>query len=299
MGADIELRNPYVKDELKWWGKWYCETTNIDGFRLDAVKHMNPEFVIEWLEYLKSEFKKDFFTIAEYWSPDANILKEYIDKLEGRSQLMDVPLHGNFYQASIRKADFDIRKLFDETLTMLVPERSITFAGNHDTQPLQTLESKVKSWFQPHAYAIILLRLQGMPCIFYPDFYGAKYADKDQTVELKKVQHLEKFLTIRKDYAYGDQKDYFEQEGMIGWTRLGDHEHPRSGLAVVVSNTADGSIRMEMGEKHKRSRFVDVTGNNDEVIETDEAGFGDFFVKAGKVGVYIDEQLALQTGLNR
>jgi len=45
MGADIEFRNESVREELKQWGKWYVETTGVDGFRIDAVKHMSPAFV--------------------------------------------------------------------------------------------------------------------------------------------------------------------------------------------------------------------------------------------------------------
>ena len=40
MGADIDFNNPEVVEELKRWGKWYLETTNVDAFRLDAVKHI-------------------------------------------------------------------------------------------------------------------------------------------------------------------------------------------------------------------------------------------------------------------
>src|SRR5690606_19606121 len=35
MGSDIEFRNPHVMEELKWWGRWYVETTGIDGFRFE------------------------------------------------------------------------------------------------------------------------------------------------------------------------------------------------------------------------------------------------------------------------
>ena len=37
MGEDIDLNNVDVVTELTNWGKWYLETTNVDGFRLDAV----------------------------------------------------------------------------------------------------------------------------------------------------------------------------------------------------------------------------------------------------------------------
>jgi alpha-amylase len=56
---------------------------------------------------------------------------------------------------------------------------SVTLVDNHDTQPLQDLEAPVEPWFKPIAYALILLREEGYPCVFYPDLYGAHYIDKD------------------------------------------------------------------------------------------------------------------------
>ena len=32
LGADIEFRNPNVTAELKYWGKWYIETTGVRQF---------------------------------------------------------------------------------------------------------------------------------------------------------------------------------------------------------------------------------------------------------------------------
>jgi alpha-amylase len=40
MYADLDMDSPYVVEELKRWGKWYLEETGVDGFRLDAIKHI-------------------------------------------------------------------------------------------------------------------------------------------------------------------------------------------------------------------------------------------------------------------
>lgn len=47
MYNDIEHRNPHVREELNYWGKWYHETVGFEGVRLDAVKHQSPEFYKE------------------------------------------------------------------------------------------------------------------------------------------------------------------------------------------------------------------------------------------------------------
>ena len=49
------------------------------------------------------------------------------------------------------------------------PFHAVTLVANHDTQPLQALEAPVEPWFKPLAYALILLRENGVPSVFYPD----------------------------------------------------------------------------------------------------------------------------------
>jgi alpha-amylase len=88
MGADVEFRNAAVCKELKKWGRWYMKSTGIDGVRLDAVKHIPHQFFNEWLDYLKSYFKKDFLCIAEYWSQQLESLLQYLDMTEGKNAVI-------------------------------------------------------------------------------------------------------------------------------------------------------------------------------------------------------------------
>lgn len=37
---------------------------------------------------------------------------------------------------------------------------------------------------------------------------------------------IDKFLEARKEHAFGEQYDYFDHANCIGWTRLGNEEHP-------------------------------------------------------------------------
>ena len=47
-----------VADELIRWGKWYYDITKVDGFRLDAVKHIRADFFPKWLEEIEEDFGK-------------------------------------------------------------------------------------------------------------------------------------------------------------------------------------------------------------------------------------------------
>ena len=293
MYNDIDHRNPFVREELDKWGKWYHDQIHFDGLRLDAVKHQSPVFYKEWLYKLRENTAKNIFAVGEYWAPgEVNLLQDYIDATEGCMSLFDSSLQQNFHIASKEGADYDLRKIFDETLTLLNPAFSVTVVDNHDTQPLQALEAPVEKWFKPLAYALILLRENGYPCVFYPDLFGAHYADKDkegndQEIFLDKVEKIEELLKARQQFAYGAQKDYFEDANCLAWTREGDDEH--AGCAVVLSNKDAYEKPMEMGEKYAGKQFYDFMGWFSEKVRIDENGWGNFPVPAGNVSVWVPE----------
>jgi alpha-amylase len=294
MGADIEYRNDYVIEELKRWGEWYMNFARLDGFRLDALKHINFNFFNEWIDHLRGHFQKNFMVIGEYWRNHVDPLLKYIEVTNGRIQLFDCPLHFNFHEASLQKENYDLRKIFDNSLLQHKPELAITFVDNHDTQPLQSLQSTVDYWFKPHAYALILLREQGIPCVFYPIIYEAKYSDwvdnQDIYIELNSLPCIEHMMLARKHLAYGMQRDYFDHGSTIGWTREGIGKKRLSGCAVIMTNGTAGEKNMEMGKKHAGKTFIDVCGGRQEKVVIDRNGWGNFFVNDASVSVWVREE---------
>ncbi|HAB32652.1 MAG TPA: alpha-amylase, partial [Exiguobacterium sp.] len=49
MYADLDFDHPEVQQEMKNWGKWYVNELGLDGFRLDAVKHIKHGYLADWL----------------------------------------------------------------------------------------------------------------------------------------------------------------------------------------------------------------------------------------------------------
>ncbi len=276
MGADIDFDRPYVVEELTRWGEWYMKTTGVDGVRLDAVKHIKAEFYRNWLPKMRSIIGADAFAVGEYWHKDVRALENYLAEVEGEMSLFDVPLHFNFFAASQDGAGYDLRRIFDGSLTAENPVHSVTFVDNHDTQKGQALESCVGMWFKPHAYAMTLLREAGYPCVFYGDYYGIPH---DNQPPMKAV--LDILLSVRRDYAYGLQTDYPDNAHGIGWTRA------QSGLAVVLSSKYNQAIRMNVGVQRAGKVYADVLGNRTEEIVIDKDGWGSFTAKDGYVSVWL------------
>ena len=293
MFTDIEFRNPAVREEIKHWAKWVYETTKIDGFRLDAIKHITHTFFIEWIDYIKENVKDDLFFLGECWSrSDWEMLNYYLTVTEGRMHLFDSLLQFNFYIASKAGRDYDLTKIFDNTILKSHPNLTVTLVDNHDTQPLQQLESVVEGWFKAIAYSIILLREAGYPCVFYPDLYGAEYKDhgkdgNEYEITLLPCGELEKLLLLRKNNAYGLQRDYIDHANCIGWTREGTDEYNNSGCAVILSNGEDGFKDMEVGKCHAGKRFTDFLQKRKEEVIINEEGWGKFYTTGGSVSVWV------------
>lgn len=280
MGADLDFSNPRVEKECIDWGKWYVDFTNIDGFRLDAVKHISARAYKNWILTLRNETKKELFSVGEYWSADVNKLHRYITETEGEIALFDVPLHYNFYKAS-NDSNYNMTQILDHTLVKENPRMAVTFVDNHDTQPGQALQSFIQEWFKPIAYSIILLRNDGYPCVFYGDYYGIPHDN------IKPEENLKTLMLIRKDRSYGTQHDYFDNANYIGWTQEGDLEHIKSGIAVVISNAGDGFKRMYVGTQNEGEKYIDVIGDCQEEVIIDSDGCGNFGVKSRSVSVWI------------
>jgi alpha-amylase len=293
MGCDLDVNHPEVADALKQWGEWYVDLTDLDGFRFDAVKHVRAGFFPQWLDHVQRYSGRYLFAVGEYWSGDIKALHRFIELTDSKVTLFDAPLHYNLHKASVQGNSYDLRTIFEETLVQTHPELAVTLVDNHDSQPLQSLESVVEPWFKPLAYALILLRRDGYPCVFYADYYGAHYTDKGRDgneYEIFLDSHqwiIDKFLTARHTYGYGEQQDYLDDENLIGWTRLGTEQHP-GGMAVVLSNGEAGEKRMNVGQPHRT--YIDMTEQVSESVTTDEKGWASFRTQAGSVSVWVPQE---------
>lgn len=293
MGVDLNLGNEEVVEELIRWGKWYMDFTKIDGFRLDALKHIRYDFYPKWLWCMREHHKDwDMFAMGEYWEKNVEILAEQIHTHQKSMSMFDVPLHYRFWGLAVLMDEhapekeknkaremfpkgLSLNRIFEDTLTSRDPGRSVAFVDNHDTQPDQALESWVLPWFKPLAYAMILLIKDVTPCVFYGDLYGVPHSD------FEGVRELEKLLYARQHYAHGEEKLYFNLDNVVGWTR-------NDSMAVLMSVGDDGWKDMEIGKPGQV--FVDLLGNHPDKVVIDDKGIGTFLVNSKQVSVWVPEE---------
>ena len=294
MGANIDFRNRAVTEEIKYWARWVMDQTHCDGFRLDAVKHIPAWFYKEWIEHVQDVAPEPLFIVAEYWSHDVDKLQQYIDQVEGKTMLFDAPLHMNFHEASKQGSDYDMSQIFTGTLVEADPFHAVTLVANHDTQPLQALEAPVEAWFKPLAYALILLRENGVPSVFYPDLFGASYEDTGgdggtHRVDMPVIEKLDQLILARQRFAHGVQRLWFDHPNCIAFSRSGTQDNP--GCVVVMSNGDDGEKTLNLGANYGNKVWRDYLGYRQERVTTDENGEGTFCCDGGSVSVWVLEEV--------
>ncbi|EKI0254278.1 alpha-amylase [Enterobacter asburiae] len=292
MGENIDFRNHAVTEEIKYWARWVMEQTGCDGFRLDAVKHIPAWFYKEWIEHVQEVADQPLFIVAEYWSHEVDKLQAYIDQVDGKTMLFDAPLQMKFHEASRQGRDYDMSQIFTGTLVEADPFHAVTLVANHDTQPLQALEAPVEAWFKPLAYALILLRENGVPSVFYPDLFGASYDDaggdgETYHIDMPVIEQLHELILARQRFAHGVQTLFFDHPNCIAFSRSGTDDDP--GCVVVMSNGDDGEKVICLGENYGNKTWRDFLGNREETITTAADGEGTFTCKGGSVSVWVIE----------
>lgn len=263
MGADVDFNNEEVIREYERWGEWYLSKYSIQGFRLDAVKHIDFDFFHDWLEHLRK--KQELFVVGEYWSHDIKLLLNYLIESEYSMSLFDVPFHFNLEQAGLEGENYDLRTLFVGTLVQNLPDHAVTFVDNHDTQLGQSLASYIAPWFRESANALIVLRPNGIPCVFYKDY---------------KDSQIQKIMKLR-SHLGSVHYDMFDEANCVGWSSISE-----SGLCVLISNDVDRTKKMFVGKIHAGKVFEDALGNNKKKVMIDEKGNGVFEVSSKSVSVY-------------
>ncbi|KAF2143397.1 glycoside hydrolase family 13 protein [Aplosporella prunicola CBS 121167] len=312
MFADLDYSHDEVIEDTKNWGVWITKELGLKGFRLDAVQHFSERFTNEWVSAVRDACGHDVFMVGEFWVGDTPTLTQWLDRMGHKFSLFDAPLLNNFSQLSSSEgAAADLRKVFDGSLVAAEPVSAVTVVANHDTQPGQTVETPIADFFKPLAYALILLRPDGYPSVFYGDLYGLLPGPDTPFDDVQApacAGALPALVLARSLYAYGDCEDYFgplgegeEDDGngnkadanCIGWVRRGTWDRAE-GCAVVLSNAGPGSRRMCVGEGREGEVWTDVLGwarDGEEParVTIGEGGWAEFTCSECSVSVWVKE----------
>jgi len=271
MGCEIRYNNcPAVVTETINWGKWITTKLGLDGYRCDAVKHIYTPFLNNWFDNVKGTK----FAVSEAWLNSVQQLQDYAASTGGRTSLFDVPLHYAFKAMSDGNGSWDMRGLEFAGFTEANGPLSVSFVENHDTDTPGGLYSPVIN-LKGLAYAYILMREKGYPCVFYKDYY-----------EYGMGAMIKTLIAIRKANAYGAAYEYTSNDDadLYVYSRAGDSTH--KGLLELLN---DGGSTRSTGvtTPFKNATLTDKTGNFAGTVTTDANGYGVFKVNPRSYSVWV------------
>ena len=272
LGADIDYQNPQVQHELKEWGAWIINDIGFDGFRIDAIKHVHTPYMQEWLRSVQNNSSKEVFFVGEAWMKNVKDLTDYLNQVNYKKlSAFDFPLRYKFSDMSRAKGDFNLAQLSSVGLVnqKSYQHRAVTFIDNHDLQR-DNSDPGIEN-YELQAYAYILMRKEGIPTVFYKDYYHKGIKNE-----------LNKLLTARKYFAYGPSHEVNNNDqNVYSYVREGLSNKENTGLVMMISDGQSGAtISKQINSHQPNTTFYDFTGNIKTTITTDNQGQAQFKVKA-------------------
>lgn len=298
---DLAQENPEVKRYLIDAAKWWIQETNIDGYRLDTVKHVPKSFWQEFSREVKS-VKKDFFLLGEVWHDDPRYIADY--GKYGIDGLIDFPF---YKEASALLSDVDrsLEPLYNVWKRNVAfydrPHLLGTFLDNHDTVRFTKLaldqkQSPVKRIKLGLTY---LFTAPGIPIMYYGTeiaLNGGEDPDNRRLMNFRTDKEIIDYITkigeMRQklpSLRRGDFTLLYEKNGMAVFKRTYKGE-----TAVIAINNTTKTQKVHIGndelEPGKELRGL----LNGDLVRSDKDGY-ELIADRETAEVYV---LAKKTGLN-
>ncbi|MER7495263.1 alpha-amylase family glycosyl hydrolase, partial [Streptomyces pharetrae] len=192
---DLWTERPEVVEGMERIYQRWVRDFDIDGFRIDTVKHVNTEFWTQWATaldaYAAKKGRDDFFMFGEVYSADTNVTAPYVT--EGRlDSTLDFPFQdaARAYASqggSAKKLASVFGDDYKYTTDKANAYEQVTFLGNHDMGRFGTFLKQD----DPDASDAELLRKarlanelmflnRGNPVVYYGDEQGFTGAGGDK-----------------------------------------------------------------------------------------------------------------------
>lgn len=186
---DLNYHNVEVNEEVQRITHFWLTEMNVDGFRMDAVKHMieqgtvqegTPE-TIQWIRdfsaYVKS-VKPDAFTVGEVMAAGTDSLLPYYP------DTLDTYFHFQMAREMVTAANFGNGRKLPNFVTRAQEEfpghRWSTFLTNHDEQ---RIGSELKGDMEKlRVAAMLLLSLPGTAFLYYGEEIGMPGTKPDPNI---------------------------------------------------------------------------------------------------------------------
>jgi alpha-amylase len=185
---DLNYTNPLVSQEMYDVSRFWLEEMGVDGFRLDAAKHIIEEgerqehtsATLAWLENFNQfvqTVKPGALVVGEVWS-SSMIASDYVP--DAVNLVFEFDLATTTVDGVRRRSNSAISQIQQQVLGMYPPGQYATFLTNHD-------QNRVNSEFDDDigsakVAATLLLTNPGVPFIYYGEEIGMMGEKPDERI---------------------------------------------------------------------------------------------------------------------
>jgi len=183
---DLQVKNG-VKEYLT-----RLKALGFDSWRWDVAKGFSASFFGEYITA-----SSPYASVGEYWDGNSTTLKNWIDGTGKKSAAFDFALYYNALQPAINSGNYGALSGNPGLAGQFgYADKAVTFVDNHDT--FVKSGSFVTSGNIMKGYAYILTH-PGIPCVFFPHYYGGTYTKDGVTVVFTSNETaINKLMAVRK-----------------------------------------------------------------------------------------------------
>ncbi|MFT6867529.1 MAG: alpha-amylase [Cyclobacteriaceae bacterium] len=199
---DLNYDNPNVREDVYAIGKYWLTEIGVDGFRLDAAKHIYPDDRAEdnhafWKEFKETmeSYKPEVYLVGEVWAdlqtqaPFAQGFSALFNfdmafsllETVNKKRVVGATIHEHAWKVLEDQSPLEVYSNSEQAFKKYNPKfLNTTFLTNHD-------QNRVMSFFEndeqkARLAASILLTLPGTPYLYYGEEIGMKGLKPDPNI---------------------------------------------------------------------------------------------------------------------
>lgn len=241
----LNLQNPAVADYLLECVKYWVDTFDIDGLRLDVAYSLDHGFMQRLRSYVE-ELKDGFVLIGEVLFGDYNLIVDERMLHSCTNYECYKGIYSSFNSMNLFEIAHSLHRQFGpDPWCIYRGKHLVTFVDNHDVTRLASILTNDKHI--PLAYGL-LFGMPGIPCLYYGSEWGQpgeKAPDNDYALRPcfetpmpnELTEYIKQLIRIRQNsdaLCNGSYKNIIIQNHQLVFERCSDTER-----IIVAINAAD------------------------------------------------------------
>ncbi len=241
----LNLQNPAVADYLLECVKYWVDTFDIDGLRLDVAYSLDHGFMQRLRSYVE-ELKDGFVLIGEVLFGDYNLIVNERMLHSCTNYECYKGIYSRFNSMNLFEIAHSLHRQFGpDPWCIYRGKHLVTFVDNHDVTRLASILTNDKHI--PLAYGL-LFGMPGIPCLYYGSEWGQpgeKAPDNDYALRPcfetpmpnELTEYIKQLIRIRQNsdaLCNGSYKNIIIQNHQLVFERCSDTER-----IIVAINAAD------------------------------------------------------------